>query len=77
MPLKRLAGHTAEQVGFSCLHLTRSSLNMSTPEDLCTILRMGLKADVASEYEGMALNLLEKVNRASNAGFDESCSLLK
>lgn len=77
MPLKRLAGHTAELVGFACLHLTRSSVDMGTPEDPRKILRMGLKADLASEYEGMAQKLVETLKQTSDAMFDEEFTLLK
>ena len=77
MPLKRLTGHTAELVGFAYLHLTRSSIDMSTPQDPRKILRMGLKADLVSEYEDMAQKLIETLKQTSDAMFDEEFTLLK
>lgn len=77
MPLKRLAGHTAELVGFASLHLSRSSIDMGTPEDPRKILRMEMKADLLAEYERMAKDLLQTLKQTSDAVFDESFTLLK
>ncbi|RXH57146.1 DinB family protein [Granulicella sibirica] len=77
MPLTRLAGHTAELVGFATLHLTVPSINMGTPEDPRKILRMGLKADLLTEFEGMAARLVETLKATSDAAFDEEYTLLR
>ncbi len=77
MPLTRLAGHTAELAGFAYLHLTVPSINMGTPEDPRKILRMKLKADLVTEFDGMAARLVETLKETSDLKFDESFSLLK
>ena len=77
MPLTRLAGHTAELVGFAHLHLTVPSINMGTPDDPRKILRMKLKADLVTEFEAMAARLIETLKATSDATFDEGFSLLK
>lgn len=77
MPLTRLAGHTAELVGFAQLHLTVPSINMGTPEDPRRILRMTLKADLLEEFEGMATRLLDTLRAIEDTTFDESFTLLK
>ncbi|RRA49838.1 DinB family protein [Acidipila sp. EB88] len=77
MQLTRLAGHTAELVGFACLHLTLPSINMGTPEDPRKILRMQLKADLVAEFEAMAARLVETLKATNDATFDESFTLLK
>lgn len=77
MPLTRLAGHTAELVGFGHLHLTRSSINMGTPEDPRKILRMQRKADLLTEFEAMAQQLMETLAATSDATFDDGFTLLK
>lgn len=77
MQLTRLAGHTAELVGFAHLHLTVPSINMGTPEDPRKILRMQLKADLVAEFERMAARLIETLKATSDATFDEGYTLLK
>ena len=77
MPLTRLAGHTAELIGFAHLHLTVPSVNMGTPEDPRKILRMGLKADLLGEFEAMAGRLVESLKATSDEAFDEEFTLLK
>ena len=77
MPLTRLAGHTAELAGFAYLHLTVPSINMGTPEDPRKILRMGLKADLVAEFEGMAARLVDTLKVTSDETFDEGFTLLK
>ena len=77
MSLTRLAGHTAELVGFAHLHLIVPSINMGTPEDPRKILRMQLKADRMTEFEGMAERLVETLKVTGDATFDESFTLLK
>ncbi len=77
MPLTRLAGHTAELVGFAHLHLTVPSINMGTPEDPRKILRMTLKADLLTEFEAMAARLIDTLKATQDATFDEGFSLLK
>ena len=77
MPLTRLAGHTAELTGFAYLHLTVPSINMGTPDDPRKILRMNQKADLVSEFEGMAARLVERVKATSDEVFDEPFTLLK
>lgn len=77
MPLKRLAGHTAELVGFACLHLTSSSIDMGTPEDPRKILRMNLQAELLAEFEAMAERLLKILQQTSDPVFDEPFTLLK
>lgn len=77
MPLTRLAGHTAELVGFANLHLTVSDIDMGTPEDPRKILRMGLKTDLLGEFEAMAERLVETVKATSDSVFDEPFTLRK
>ena len=77
MPLTRLAGHTAELAGFASLHLTVPSINMGTAEDPRKILRMTLKADLVTEFEGMAARLIETLKATSDATFDEGYTLLR
>lgn len=77
MPLTRLAGHTAELVGFANLHLTVPSINMGTPDDPRRILRMGLQADLLAEFEAMAARLVETLKATGDEVFDEPFSLLK
>lgn len=77
MPLTRLAGHTAELVGFAYLHLTVPSINMGTPDDPRKILRMNLKADLVSEFEAMASRLVEQLKVTADDVFDEPFTLMK
>ena len=77
MPLTRLAGHTAELVGFGHLHLTVPSINMGTFEDPRKILRMTLKADLVTEFEAMAARLLQTLKETTDATLDERFTLLK
>ena len=77
MPLTRLAGHTAELVGFALLHLTVPQINMGTPEDPRKILRIGRKADLLAEFEVMAERLLATLRATGDDAFDESFTLLK
>ena len=77
LPLQRLAGHTAELVGFANLHLTSSSIDMGTPDDPRKILRMNLKADLVSEFEATAKRLLGTLRETSDDAFDEGFTLLK
>jgi len=59
MLLSRLAGHTAELVGFAYFHLTTPGINMGTPEDPRKILRMSTRAELLVEFESLAARLLE------------------
>ncbi len=77
MPLKRLAGHTAELAGFALLHLTLPSINMGTADDPRKILRMELKSDLVAVFEDMASRLVETLKATSDEKFDESFTLLK
>lgn len=77
MPLTRLAGHTAELVGFAHLHLTVPSIDMGTPSDPRKILRMQLKADLLTEFEEMAAQLIATLKHTTDAVFDEPYTLLK
>lgn len=77
MPLTRLAGHTAELVGFAHLHLTIASINMGTPADPRKILRMTLKADLVKEFEVMAARLMDTLKTISDEEFDEGFTLMK
>lgn len=77
MPLTRLAGHTAELVGFAQLHLTVPSINMGTSEDPRKILRMQLKTDLLVEFKRMATRLVETLKATGDATFDEGFILLK
>ncbi len=77
MPLTRLAGHTAELVGFALLHLTVSAINMGTPEDPRKILRMGMKSELLAEFDAMAARLVETLKSTTDPVFDEPFALLK
>ncbi len=77
MPLTRLAGHTAELVGFARLHLTVPSINMGTTEDPRKILRMTLKADLLTEFEAMAARLVDTLKATGDERFDEAFTLLR
>lgn len=77
MPLTRLAGHTAELVGFAHLHLTVPSIDMGTSSDPRKILRMQLKGDLLVEFEAMAAQLITTLKATSDAILDEDYTLLK
>ena len=72
MPLTRLAGHTAELVGFAFFFLTRAEIDMGTPEDPRKILRMTSKDELLAEYDPLVARLLETLKGTSDAAFDET-----
>ena len=75
MPLTRLAGHVAELPGFAYFFLTRTGINMGTPEDPRKILRMSTKAELLAEFEPLAARLLETLPTLADAAFDEPFTL--
>ncbi len=75
MLLSRLAGHTAELVGFAYFHLTTPGINMGTPEDPRKILRMSTRAELLTEFEALATRLLEALKSTTDESFDETFTL--
>ena len=75
MPLTRLAGHTAELAGFAYFFLTRSEINMGTPDDPRKILRMASKDDLLAEYDPLVARVLETLGATPDSAFDEIFTL--
>ena len=75
MPLTRLAGHTAELAGFGALYLTRSEIDMGTPEDPRKILRMSTRDELLAQYAPLVTALLDTLKATSDAAFDEIFTL--
>ena len=72
MPLSRLAGHTAELAGTAAVILTTASIDMGTPSDPRTILRMDTREKLLADYEGLAVKALAGLRQASDASLQET-----
>jgi uncharacterized damage-inducible protein DinB len=72
MLLSRLAGHTAELVGFAYFILTRPEINAGSPEDPRKILRMTTRDELLADFEPLAARLLEALSATSDEAFDET-----
>ena len=75
MLLSRLAGHVAELPGFAYFMLTRSGIDMGTPEDPRKILRMTTRDELLAEFEPLAARLIEALKATPDVAFDESYTL--
>lgn len=75
MLLSRLAGHVAELPGFAYFILTRSGVDMGTPEDPRKILRMTSPQELLAEFEPLAARLLEALKATSDEAFDKIYTL--
>jgi uncharacterized damage-inducible protein DinB len=75
MLLNRLAGHTAELVGFAYFILTTPGINMGTPEDPRKILRMTTKDELLAEFDALAARALNALEATTDQAFDETFTL--
>ncbi len=75
MPLSRLAGHTAELVGFIALFLTLPSVDAGGPNDPRRILRMETKDKLLADFEELAAKSVEALKQTSDEAFAETFTL--
>ncbi|SNS92431.1 DinB family protein [Granulicella rosea] len=77
MLLNRLAGHTAELVGFTSLILTTPGIDMGTPQDPRKIIRMTTKDELLAEYDEMAAKAVAALKATTDEAFAEHWFLSK